>query len=81
MHADNSGALYTLNLEDLGAAAAEDVTHQSISACLDYVIWAVDGAASEEDLRAAKLLLERSIESYVDEVTARICGRTVDARA
>ena len=81
MHTDkNIETLYTLTLEQVGAAA-DEITPQSISACLDYLIWTVDSAASEEDLRAAKLLLEKSIEAYVDQVTSRIADPTVFPRA
>jgi hypothetical protein len=72
----NTGSLYTLTLHDISAAAADDVTRQSISASVDYLIWIVDSAANEEDVRTAKLLLEKAIEAYVDEVASRIHGGT-----
>jgi hypothetical protein len=53
----------------------------SKSASVDYVIWSVQTAADEQELRNAKSMLADAIESYADEVTSRTCASTSKGRS
>jgi hypothetical protein len=68
-------ALHSLTSSDPRPATLVNDARPSISTCVDYLIWTIETAAEEQELRNAKSMLEASIESYVDEVTNRMACR------
>ena len=65
------GALHMLSLQ---LPAAPPVTHTrlNISGCVDYLIWSVQAAAADDQVREAKQMLEQAVEAYIDAVAARV---------